>query len=131
MQERLEKLLENSYSPVYNYPVAAIVKCTDGKLFEGVNVETSSPSAGICAERNALYSAVANGYKKDDIEAIYIMNKSENICFPCFICRQALNDLCNENTLVVSFNYKGTKSTSVTVKDLCPFSFGSDDINVK
>ena len=131
MKERLEKLLEKSYSPVYNYPVAAIVKCSDGKTFEGVNVETSSPASGICAERNALYSAITAGYTKKDIEAIYIMNKTDNICFPCFICRQALNDLCDENTLIVSFSYKGNKSTSVTVKDLCPFSFGSNDINVK
>lgn len=131
MKERLQALLENSYSPVYNYPVAAIVKCTDGSTFEGVNVETSSPASGICAERNALYSAIAAGYKKENIEAIYIMNKTDNICFPCFICRQALNDLCNEDTLIVSFNYKGDKSTSVTVKDLCPFSFGTEDLNVK
>ncbi len=131
MQERLQELLKNSYSPAYNYPVAAIVKCTDGKTFEGVNVETTSPASGICAERNALYSAVTAGYKKEDIETIYIMNKSNNICFPCFVCRQALNDLCHEKTLIVSFNYKGDKSTSVAVKDLCPFSFGENDLNVK
>ncbi len=131
MKDRLRELLKNSYSPVYNYPVAAIVECKDGQTFEGVNVETSSPASGVCAERNALYSAISQGYKKEDIEAIYIMNKSDNICFPCFVCRQALNDLCSEDTLIVSFNYKGDKSTSVTVKDLCPFSFGTNDINVK
>ena len=128
MKEKLEKLLENSYSPFYNYPVAAIVECTDGMTFEGVNVETSSPNSGICAERNALYSAITKGYKKDDIKTIYIMNKSAKECYPCFICRQALVDLCNENTLIVTFNYKGTKSVSVSVKDLCPFSFDNNDL---
>ena len=131
MKERLQVLLKNSYSPVYNYPVAAIVKCSDGTTFEGVNVETTSPASGICAERNALYSAITAGYKKEDIEAIYIMNKSNDVCFPCFICRQALNDLCHENTLIISFNYNGNKSSSVTVKDLCPFSFGEKDLNDK
>lgn len=131
MKERLQKLLDNSYSPIYNYPVAAIVECNDGNTFEGVNVETSSPASGICAERNALYSAVTQGYKKQDIKAIYIMNKTEKYCFPCFICRQALNDLCKEDTLIVTFNYSGDKTSSVLVKDLCPFSFSSDDLNVK
>ena len=128
MKERLEKLLENSYSPYYNYPVAALVECTDGMIFEGVNVETSSPNSAICAERNALYSAITKGYKKNDIKAIYIMNKTDKECYPCFICRQALIDLCNENTLIVTFNYKGTKSVSVSVKDLCPFSFNDNDL---
>lgn len=130
MKERLRELLENSYAPLSNYKVAAIVKCTDGTTFEGVNVETTSPASGVCAERNALYSALAQGYK-NKIEAIYIMNKRETPCFPCFICRQALNDLCSPNTLIVSFNYDGTKSSSVTVKDLCPFSFGANDLSVK
>lgn len=131
MQERLRELLENSYAPLSNYKVAAIVKCSDGNTFEGVNIENTSPASGVCAERNALYSAIAQGYKKNDIESIYIMNKGEKPCFPCFICRQALNDLCNPETFIVSFNYKGTNTVSVTVKDLCPFSFGEEDLNVK
>ncbi len=45
MKERLRNLLENSYSPTYNYYVASIIECKDGKIFEGVNVETSSPAS--------------------------------------------------------------------------------------
>lgn len=129
MKETLKELLKNSYAPLSRYEVAAIVKCSDGATFEGVNVETSSPASGICAERNALYSAIAAGYKKKDIESIYIMNKRSNPCFPCFICRQALNDLCNPDTYIISLSYNGTKSVSVQVKDLCPFSFGEKDLD--
>lgn len=131
MQERLKKLLENSYSPIYHYYVAAIVECKDGKTFEGVNVETTSPASGICAERNALYSAIASGYKKEDIKAIYIMNKTSEVCFPCFVCRQALSDFCDKDVKITTYNYSGDIKKLVTVEELCPFSFGQDDLNVK
>lgn len=129
MKERLTKLLDNSYSPVYKYSVACIIVCHDGKEFEGVNVETSSPAAGICAERNALFSVITAGYKKGDIKTIYLMNKTEEPCFPCFICRQALCDFCDSNTSIVSYNYKGEITKEVLVKDLCPFPFGTNDLN--
>ena len=128
MKERLKKLLENSYSPVYNYAVASIVECKDGATFDGVNVETSSPSAGICAERNALFSAVAAGYKKGDIKNIYIMNKTNNECYPCFICRQALNDFCDKNVKIITYNYDGTRESIVTIDQLCPYPFSDDDL---
>lgn len=130
MEEKLRELLKNSYSPVYNYKVAAIVKCNDGSLFYGVNVETSSPASGICAERNALYNAVTNGCKKGNIKEIHIMNATERECYPCFICRQALNDFC-EDAKIYTYNYSGTIKKCVTVKELCPYSFTCEDINVK
>ncbi len=129
MKERLRKLLENSQSNVYHYRVAAIVECHDGTTFEGVNVETSSPAAGICAERNALYSAITKGYKKGDIKALYIMNKTAKECYPCFICRQALYDFCDKNTKITTYNYEGTKENTITLAELCPYPFSDDDLN--
>ncbi len=129
MKERLKELLENSYSPIYGYYVASIVECKDGKLFEGVNVETSSPASGICAERNALYSAISSGYGKGDIKTIYIMNKTDGECYPCFVCRQALNDFCDMDTEIVTYNYGGTKESIVTINELCPYPFSDDDLN--
>lgn len=131
MLEKLRKLIENSYSPVYKYYVAAILECTNGQTFTGVNVETSSPASGICAERNALYSAIAHGYKKEDFKAIYLMNKTVEPCFPCFICRQALVDLCPENFKIITYNYDGTKTKEVTIKELCPYPFSSEDLSWK
>ncbi len=128
MKEKLTSLLEKSFSPIYGYYVSAIVECKDGQMFEGVNVETSSPAAGICAERNALYSAIASGYKKGDIKAIYIMNKTEKECYPCFICRQALTDFCELNMPIITYNYGGNIERVVTIKDLCPFPFSEEDL---
>ena len=129
MDEKLKKLLDNSYTPYYKYPVASIVVMKDGKEFSGVNVETSSPAAGICAERNAIYSAITFGYGKGDIKEIHIMSKTEDDCFPCFICRHAISDLCDKDVMVYSHTYSG-RIVSHTVCELCPYPFGDDNMKV-
>ncbi len=128
MNEKLQKLLKNSHTPYYHYPVAAIIVMKDDKEYCGVNVETSSPQAGICAERNALYSSISDGYKRGDIKEIHIMSKTEDDCFPCFICRHALSDFCDKETKIISHTYSG-KITIHTVAELCPYPF--DDNNLK
>jgi cytidine deaminase len=92
MIEKLKSIMKNAHTPYYHYSVAAIVITNDGKRFSGVNVETSSPAAGICAERNAIYQAVSNGYKKGDFKELHVMVNSDKSAMPCFICRQALVD---------------------------------------
>lgn len=128
MKEKLRNLLNNSYTPYYKYPVASIIVMRDGAEFVGVNVETSSPASGICAERNALYSAIAAGYKKGDAKEIHIMSKTEDDCFPCFICRHALNDLCDKETMVFSHTYSDSRITSHTIAELCPYPFSDENM---
>ena len=128
MKEKLQKLLNNSYTPYYKYPVSSIVIMKDNTLFEGVNVETSSPASGICAERNALYSAIAAGYTKGDVKEIHVMSKTEDDCFPCFICRHALNDLCDRDTKVFSHTYSDERIVMHTIEELCPYPFSDDNV---
>lgn len=125
MKEVLTNLLNNSRSDYYNFPVSAAIICEGEKAFYGVNVETSSPGAGICAERNALYNALTNGIKKEDIKEIHVMSK--NGVTPCFICRQALVDFCDMNTKVVIHSLTGeTKENKLS--DFCVNAFGKGDI---
>ena len=126
MKERLLELTNNSSSPYYHYPVAAILECKDGKLFEGVNVETSSPAAGICAERNALYSAITAGYKKGDFKAIHLIAKSLEVIYPCFICRQTLFDYCDKDMEIISYGENDVVKT--TVHELCVKGFGDENL---
>ncbi len=126
MIEELRNLLNNAYSPYFNYPVACILVCKDGKRFFGVNVETASPSSGICAERNAIYSAIASGYKKDDFKELHIMNKTDKYSYPCFICRQALVEFCSSCDIFV-YKFDGTFN-KVNALELCPFSFDGDNL---
>ena len=127
MEDKLRKLLNNSYTPYYKYPVASVIVMNDGREFSGVNVETSSPASGICAERNAIYTAITEGYKKGSIKEIHVMSRTEDECWPCFICRHAISDLCDKNILVYSHTFSG-KVVSHTVEELCPYPFGDDNM---
>lgn len=128
MKNKLIKLIKNSKSEYYNFPVVAILECYDGATFNGVNIETSSPQAGTCAERCAIYSAIANGYSKKDFKALHIMSASCNVVYPCMICRQTLIDLCPLDLDIVLYDADSEDVVHVTTKELTPFAFSSEDL---
>ena len=126
MKEKLIKLLDNSYSPYSNYKVASIVINKDNKEYSGVNVENISYGATICAERNAITSAITDGYKKGDFKELHLMCQ-DDLSVPCFICRQVISELFDKETKIYSYNKKGDIKT-YTVDELCPLPFENDDL---
>lgn len=127
MREKLLSLLENSHSPYYHYPVSAIVVMKDGKEYNGVNVETSSPAAGICAERNAITTAIADGYKKGDFKEVHVMVPGNKVGMPCFICRQALVDFFEKKAEIICYSKNGDMEIH-TVEELCSYPFESENL---
>ena len=127
MEESLKRLLKNSYSPYSGFKVAAICLMKDGKSFGGVNVENASYGATICAERVAINNAIASGYIKGDFSKLYIMCDSERISSPCFICRQVINEFFTIDDEVILYSNDDDKEV-YTVKELCPYPFGSSDL---
>jgi cytidine deaminase len=93
MKEKLERLLENSYSPYSHFRVASIAVKKDGKEFNGVNVENAAYGSSICAERSAILAAISSGYKRYDFKELYVMCDSEKIGTSCFACRQVISEL--------------------------------------
>ena len=83
---RADAAAAKAYAPYSNYLVGAAVRTRDGKVFEGVNVENAAYPLGVCAERTAIVSAVAAGYRPGDFEPI-AMTAS-----PCGGCRQWLHE---------------------------------------
>ncbi|MDD4027460.1 MAG: cytidine deaminase [Bacilli bacterium] len=127
MYNELLKLLKNSRSDYYNFKVSAILVSNDGRLFNGVNIETSSPQAGICAERNALFNAMSNGLKKEDFKELHIMVDSDKYSFPCYICRQALNDFVSKDLPIYLYS-KNKFEERIILKDLLSHSFDKEDL---
>ena len=125
MKEKLEKLLENSYSPYSNYPVSCIIITKDLHEFIGVNVENASFGGTICAERSALLNAISNGYKVGDFKEVHIMNKTDKYSYPCFICRQSLIEFMEPSTKV--FLYAKDKIQKLTLSDLTPYKFDKEN----
>ena len=128
MLDLLKETIENSYSPISNEKVVAIVKMKDGEIFKGVNVENPSFKSGLCAEQVAIGQAITAGYKKGDFESIYIMDDSNNFIYPCFLCRQNFVDFFTDTKIYLVKNEKEIKE--YTLDELCPHTFrmeGNDE----
>ena len=127
MKEKLINLLNNSYSPYSKFRVAAIAVMKDGREFNGINVENASYGAAICAERVAITSAIAAGYKKHDFEELYVMCDSEKIGTCCFICRQVISEFFEESKKITMMTPDGQVLIK-TVSELCPYPFTEENL---
>ena len=126
VQEARQALL-HSYSPYSNFPVGAALLCKDGTVIRGTNVENVSFGATNCAERSAIFTAIGQGYKKGDFEAIAIAGKTEGFLPPCCICRQVMAELLESGTAVFLTNGQG-EIKEYPLGELVPLSFTALDI---
>lgn len=97
-KELLEKAKDAStraYAPYSKFCVGACVMTDSGKLYTGCNFENASYGLSICAERNAIGSAIADGERK--IKAIAIYSPSMEGCSPCGACRQVIHEFKSES----------------------------------
>lgn len=127
MKEKLIELQKKSYAPYSNFKVSAILETNDGNIFEGVNVENASYGACICAERTAILSAIAKGYRKGDFKRLSIMNSSDKIATPCMICRQTFVEFFDNNMEVYCYNIIGDYKL-YKVSDLCTYPFDEGNL---
>ena len=127
MKEELIKLLDRAYAPYSKFQVAAVLEMKDGKFIPGVNVENASYGATICAERNAITTAIAMGYKKGDFDKIYIMVSGEKLSMPCFMCRQVICEFFDKDSEIVLVGKNGEMEHHL-VSEICPFPFDESDL---
>jgi cytidine deaminase len=85
--DRADAISERAYAPYSNFLVGAAVLARDGTVIEGVNVENGAYPLGVCGEKTAISTAITQGYRPGDFEAIAI-NAS-----PCGGCRQWLAEM--------------------------------------
>jgi cytidine deaminase len=78
----------NAYAPYSRFAVGAAVRAGDGRLFAGCNVENASFGLTICAERNAVFQAVAGGAR--NLVALALFTPTPEPASPCGACRQVL-----------------------------------------
>jgi len=110
---RADAIAERAYAPYSSFQVGVAVLARDGKVIEGVNVESGAYPLGVCAEKNAISTAITQGYRPGHFEAIAI-NAS-----PCGGCRQWLAEMGFER---VTFRNRGEVVT-MTPAELLPESF--------
>jgi len=126
--EQLESLLENSYSPFSHFSVASIVVTRSGKIYRGVNVESVAYPTTICAERNAIFSAVTDGTKVGEVSEVHILardTKGELFdATPCGSCRQVIAEQ-SLNQATIYIYHSAEDITSHTIAELLPDAFVS------
>ncbi len=115
---------QNSYAPYSNCKVGAALLTESGKVFCGCNVENSSFSATVCAERAAIFSAVSSGETKFEAIAVvgFMEGKISERFLPCGVCRQVMSEFCGEDFPVFVVTDED-KIEEYTLSQLLPRSF--------
>lgn len=115
---------ESSYTPYSHFRVGACVEMSDGSVYTGGNIEISSYSPTICAERTAIFKAVSEG--KREIKKIAVTGDAHNT-FPCGVCRQVIREFGVNPEIIVANSVDDF--TVYTLVELLPHSFGPEDLS--
>jgi len=118
--EAAREAMEHAYAPYSQFKVGAALLTTGGDLFSGCNVENASYGLTNCAERTAIFTAVAERGPKVVIRAIAVVNSRGLPCSPCGACRQVIFEF-GPNATVLFEGPKGWKACAI--QDLLPEGF--------
>ena len=120
-KELLEAALaarERAYAPYSKFLVGAAVRAESGKIYTGFNIENASYGLTVCAERNALFSAVGAGERK--FTALCVVGDTEEPISPCGACRQVMAEF--KVPCIILANLKGDVK-EYTLEELLPYGF--------
>jgi cytidine deaminase len=118
------KQLKNSYTPYSNFKVGAAVLTDDDQIYGGCNIENISFSPTVCAERCAIFSAIAGSHQH--FKALLVTGNTDEVIKPCGVCRQVINEFFDPETPIYLTNQNG-KIEETTITQLLPGSFS--DLN--
>lgn len=114
-----------AYAPYSQFQVGAALATDDGKVFAGCNVENASYGLAICAERNAITSAVTAGVQPGDIQRLVLFIDRDEMFSPCGACRQVMSEFMPADAQIVAVNAQGEEK-SWTMAQLLPDGFTLD-----
>ena len=116
------KMCKRAYAPFSNYKVGSAVEVRSGKIIGGCNIESSSYGLTCCAERVAIFRAIAKGYNQ--FKSIAVATK--NAGMPCGACRQIIWEFCGEIPVYIC-SMKGLIKT-ISSSTLIPEAFDKKDL---
>jgi cytidine deaminase len=124
IRERLlraaRKAMKNAYAPYSNFRVGAAILTSKGQVFTGCNVENASYGMTNCAERTAIFAAVAGKGPGLEILAVAVTNAQGVPCSPCGACRQVIYEF-GPDAVVFYQGKKGPRQSHIT--ELLPEGF--------
>src|SRR5208283_3592570 len=114
------KAMKNAYAPFSNFRVGAAILTSKGGIFSGCNVENSSYGMTNCAERTAIFSAIAEAGPNLEIHAVAVTNAQGVPCSPCGACRQVIYEF-GPRAVIFYQGKRGPQQSLIT--DLLPEGF--------
>lgn len=119
--KRAREAQQNAYAPYSKFRVGAAILLDNGEIFSGCNVENASYGLTNCAERSAIFAAVAKlGGDKVKLKAVAVVNDHDAPCSPCGACRQVIAEFGRDAVIW----YQGRKAVQEsTIGELLPESF--------
>lgn len=119
---------EQAYVPYSGFKVGAALLDEHGQVHHGCNIENAAYGPSNCAERTALFSAVANGRQPGSFRMLAVVGNTDGPIAPCGVCRQVLVELCKPDMPVILGNLNG-EIRETTIRELLPDAFGPWDLN--
>ncbi len=115
-----------AYAPYSKFRVGAAVLASTGKIYSGCNVENASYGLTNCAERTAIFNAVAAGEKKLRLECVVVYTPTKTATAPCGACRQVIYEFGPEARVISVCD--GREHIDVSIGALLPGAFGPADL---
>ncbi|NBD22850.1 cytidine deaminase [Paenibacillus glycinis] len=128
LMEQAIEAKKKAYVPYSRFQVGAALLDAEGDVHHGCNVENAAYSPTNCAERTALFRAIADGHAARSFKAIAVVGDTETPITPCGVCRQVLVELCSLDMPVIMGNMKGDWQI-LTVEELLPGAFSSNQLH--
>ena len=120
LERAARSAMKNAYAPFSDFKVGAAILTARGDIFVGCNVENSSYGMTNCAERTAIFSAVAAKGPTLEIVAVAVTNAQGVACSPCGACRQVIYEFGPE---AVVFYQNADGDAENTISELLPEGF--------
>ena len=119
---------EKAYAPYSNFMVGAALRAKDGRIYTGCNVENASFTPTSCAERTALFKAVAEGVTRFTDIAVVGARRGEvnkQVTSPCGVCRQVMQEFCAPSFMIYMGRSDGTY-VAESLGAMLPYGFTAD-----
>ncbi|MBZ1508828.1 cytidine deaminase [Leuconostoc mesenteroides] len=114
--------LNGTYTPYSHFPVGAALLGENGEIFKGVNIENVSFGLTNCAERTAIFTAIAAGQRH--FHGLVISGRTDEPIAPCGACRQVMVEFFDPDMPIWLINDQG-KEIETNIAELMPGSFNS------
>ena len=119
----------NAYTPYSGFRVGAALLTGNGKIYPGCNIENSAYGPSNCAERTAIFSAIAQGER--DFTAIAVVGRyadgspagGDGFAYPCGTCRQVMSEFCRPDEFLILMENAGGQRKALTLGELLPYGF--------